>query len=64
VLQHHYCCSCFAGFAVLLFSRLFCLDGAGDFQAKLWNDILGLPVKDLAEATKVAVKMAKMLVRC
>ena len=46
------------GFGILLYARVFYKDGAGDFNDKLDNDVLGLPKEDLDEATKVAVDMA------
>lgn len=46
------------GFGILLYARLFYKDGAGDFNAQLSNQALGLPEEDLDKATKVAVEMA------
>jgi hypothetical protein len=47
------------GFSVALYARLFYPDGACDLEAKLANDVLGLPREDLDAATKVAVEMAE-----
>ena len=49
----------FVGFGILLYARLFYKDGAGDFNNRLDNEVLGLPKESLDEATKVAVQMAK-----
>jgi hypothetical protein len=50
-----------AGFAKLLYSRVFFPDGSGDYETTkgLHNDILGLPKEDLDEYTKIAVQMAE-----
>jgi len=47
------------GFSVALYARLFYPDGACDLQAKLANDVLGLPKEDLDSATKEALEMVK-----
>ena len=47
-----------AGFGIILYARVFYKDGAGDFNDKLDNDVLGLPKENLDDATKVAVNMA------
>ena len=47
------------GFSVALYARLFYPDGACDLEAKLANDILGLPKEDLDGATKVALEMVE-----
>lgn len=47
------------GFGILLYARVFSDDAAGDYNAKLDNDVLGVSVEDLDEATKVAVDMAR-----
>ncbi|KAM0714884.1 hypothetical protein Q7P37_009349 [Cladosporium fusiforme] len=47
------------GFGMLLYARAFYKDGAGDLQAKLNNEELGLPEEDFDEATAVAVERAK-----
>jgi len=46
------------GFVRLLYSRVFYPDGSGDYETSkdLDNDILGLPVEDLDEYTRIAVK--------
>lgn len=46
-------------FTKMLYSRTWFPNGGGDFQSKktLANDLLGLPVEDLDEATKEAVRM-------
>ncbi|KAK9452820.1 hypothetical protein V1511DRAFT_117742 [Dipodascopsis uninucleata] len=46
------------GFGILLYARVFYKDGAGDFNDKLDNHILGLPMESLDDATRVAVAMA------
>lgn len=46
------------GFGILLYARLFYKDGAGDTNALLANNALGLPEEELDTATKVAVEMA------
>ena len=46
------------GFGILLYARVFYQDGAGDYNDKLDNDLLGLPKESLDEATKVAIDMA------
>lgn len=46
------------GFGILLYARVFYDDGAGNYNEKLDDDVLGLPEEDLDEATKVAVRMA------
>ncbi|KAH0559490.1 hypothetical protein GP486_003998 [Trichoglossum hirsutum] len=50
-----------AGFAKLLYSRMFFPDRAGDFAATrgLDNDKLGLPVEDLDEFTRTGVHLAE-----
>jgi len=50
-----------AGFAKMLYSRMFFPDLAGNFEALrgLDNDKLGLPKEDLDEFTKVAVHLAE-----
>ncbi len=50
-----------AGFAKLLYSRVFYPDGSGNYEKTkgLHNDILGLPKEDLDEYTKIAVKMSE-----
>ncbi|KAK9323714.1 hypothetical protein V1517DRAFT_337593 [Lipomyces orientalis] len=52
-----------AGFAKLLYARVFYPDGSGDFEAKhvLSNDMLGLPKENIDEATKTAIKMAEQI---
>ncbi|KAI9783756.1 MAG: hypothetical protein M1835_003741 [Candelina submexicana] len=49
------------GFTKLLYSRAFYPNGGGDYEKDfgLHNDVLGLPVEDLDEATGAAVAMAK-----
>ena len=51
----------FAGFAQMMYSRVFYQDGSGDFETSkgLQNEVLGLPEEDLDEATKVGVQMAE-----
>ena len=44
-----------SAFPKLLYSRTWFKDGVSNFQAKVANDILGLPKEDLDEATKIAV---------
>lgn len=46
------------GFGIVLYSRVFYDDGAGDFNKKLDNNALGLPEENFDEATKVAIDMA------
>lgn len=46
------------GFGILLYARMFYKDGAGSFNDKLDNEVLGLPKEDFDEATKVAMQMA------
>ncbi|KAK3713741.1 hypothetical protein LTR37_008227 [Vermiconidia calcicola] len=48
-----------AGFAILLYSRIFFKDGGGNVSHKLDNEALGLPEEDIDEATRVAVEMAQ-----
>jgi len=48
-----------AGFARLLYTRVFYPDGSGDFNSDLHNDILGLPEEDLDAATGVAIEYFK-----
>ena len=50
----------FAGFTKMLYSRMFIPGtGDGDYESKrgTHNELLGLPVEDLDEATRVAVRM-------
>lgn len=49
------------GFAQLMYTRLFYQDGCGDFESSegLLNGVLGLPVEDLDEFTRIAVEMAQ-----
>ncbi|KAL3473822.1 hypothetical protein BJX99DRAFT_232713 [Aspergillus californicus] len=46
-------------FTKMLYSRMFFPTGDGDYQSRrgLHNDLLGLPVEDLDEATAVAIRM-------
>jgi hypothetical protein len=48
-------------FTRMLYSRMFFPTGDGDYQSRveLHNDLLGLPVEDLDEATAVGVKMGE-----
>lgn len=46
------------GFGILLYARIFYEDGAGDYNSKLDNKLLGLPEESLDKATKVAIEMA------
>jgi hypothetical protein len=49
------------GFAEMGYTRLFYNDGVGNYEHKgLINDVLGLPVEDLDEATKAAVERSKV----
>ncbi|GJJ74336.1 hypothetical protein EMPS_06694 [Entomortierella parvispora] len=48
-----------AGFGKLLYARMFYPEGCGDYEAKLNNDLLGLPKEDLDEATKRAIELAQ-----
>lgn len=45
----------------MLYSRMFFPNGGGDYESKvgLHNDLLGLPVEDLDEATAVGIRMGK-----
>ena len=47
------------GFGIMLYARAFYDDGAGDWRGKSDNEVLGLGVEDLDEATGWAVEMAK-----
>lgn len=51
----------FGAFPKMLYSRMFLPSADDDYQSRraLDNDILGLPVEDLDEATAVAVKMGE-----
>ncbi|KAK3319179.1 hypothetical protein B0H66DRAFT_558915 [Apodospora peruviana] len=51
----------FAAFTKMLYSRMFFAAGGGDYESKRGTDnvVLGLPVEDLDEATKIAVRMGK-----
>ena len=48
-------------FVRVLYSRVFFPNGGGDYQSKhgLHNDLLGLPVEDLDEFTRMAIRMAE-----
>ena len=50
-----------AGFARLLYTRMFYPNGDGNYEASkgLDNDLLGLPKEDLDEQTKVAIEHSK-----
>ncbi|KAI9715366.1 MAG: hypothetical protein M1812_006011 [Candelaria pacifica] len=49
------------GFSKLMYSRVFYPNGGGEYESEygLHNDVLGLPVENLDEATRVAVENAK-----
>jgi len=47
------------GFGKLLYARVFYPNGDGDYSEKVHNKLLGLPVEDLDERTKIAVRMAE-----
>ncbi|KAJ7580610.1 hypothetical protein C8J56DRAFT_1029737 [Mycena floridula] len=47
------------GFGKMLYSRTFFPDGCGNYEAKLHNELLGLPKEDLDEFTKIAMKRAE-----
>ncbi|KAI2780051.1 hypothetical protein F4815DRAFT_499877 [Daldinia loculata] len=46
-------------FTKMLYSRMFFPNGDGDYKGELHNDLLGLPVEDLDEATAVGVRMGE-----
>ena len=46
------------GLGMMLYSRVFYKDGAGDFKTKLDNKVLGLSEEDFDEATREGVAMA------
>jgi hypothetical protein len=50
-----------SGFELAMYTRCFFKDGVGNYEkdGKLDNDILGLPMEDLDEATAFAVRMAE-----
>ena len=41
------------GLGIILYARLFYKDGAGDFNDKLDNDVLGLPKEDLGDTNSI-----------
>ena len=49
----------FAAFTRMLYSRMFFASGDGDYESKRGTDnaVLGLPVEDLDESTRVSVRM-------
>ncbi|KAK4184784.1 NAD(P)-binding protein [Podospora australis] len=51
----------FGAFTKMLYSRMFFQNGDGEYESKRGTDnaVLGLPVEDLDEATKIAVRMGK-----
>ncbi|KAK2763845.1 hypothetical protein FQN54_009463 [Arachnomyces sp. PD_36] len=49
----------FAGFVRLLYSRMFFPNGDGEFEDKLHNEVLGLPVENLDEATAIGIRMGE-----
>lgn len=51
----------FDGFTLAMYSRAFFADDAMDHEAKIANEVLGLPKEDFDEATRVAVSMARKL---
>ena len=50
-----------AGFAKLMYSRVFYPDGRGNFEHNkgTLNSLLGLPKEDIDEATKAAIERSK-----
>ncbi|KAI2470449.1 hypothetical protein F4781DRAFT_430464 [Annulohypoxylon bovei var. microspora] len=48
-------------FTKMLYSRMFFPNGDGDYQSRrsLDNDMLGLPIEDLDEATRVGIRMGE-----
>ena len=46
------------GFGILLYARVFYEDGAGNFDDRIDNEVLGLPKEDFDRATKVGIEMA------
>ncbi|KAE8151551.1 hypothetical protein BDV25DRAFT_171405 [Aspergillus avenaceus] len=50
-----------AGFGKMLYARGFYPNDCGDHSAKAQNDLLGLPVENLDEATKTGIELVKEL---
>jgi hypothetical protein len=46
------------GYAILLYCRMFKGNGGAQFNDRLENEVLGLEMEDLDEATRVGVEMA------
>ncbi|KAG4220711.1 hypothetical protein PC116_g30810 [Phytophthora cactorum] len=46
-------------FTKMLYSRMFFPSGDSDYKGNLHNDLLGLPIEDLDEATAVGVRMGE-----
>lgn len=48
-----------AGVVKMMYTRVFFPDASQDFQDRVQNEQLGLPVEELDDATRVAIEMAK-----